>query len=414
MTPDSFPVSAMDRRYPQRVSAQRQLELFAHPPPSSFLPLTVALCDPERPIFILPCGRRKAGWPAEARKLYVSPRFSALRRLAEAAKVEYYIASAKHGLLEPDQVVSPYDRALETLTEPAQASWANSVLQRLEDAAHRPIVLLLSGRYLDAVLEANGRRAVPLRLYAPLAGQTEGAEEEWARRAASVVARIRDAERLYRAIYRKKPSQNFLLRDLGEISLPKQGVYIFLDDSERSLVGHGPRIVRIGTHAVSEGSKASLRNRLRNHFGKEDGLGSHRGSVFRLHVGRAMLEAAGGHGSLPTWGAGQHATREVVAAEAALEREVSQYVGNLRLFVIPIEDNASKNSRRALVERQLIALLTEDMIPIDPPSNHWLGAWSPTPPIAEMGLWNIREVGGTYDPHSPGVVDHILNRVVDA
>lgn len=52
---------------------------------------------------------------------------------------------------------------------------------------------------------------------------------------------------------------------------------------------HQLRIVRVGTHAVSTGSKATLWHRLRAHRGSKDGRGNHRASIFRRHAGAAMI-----------------------------------------------------------------------------------------------------------------------------
>ena len=77
---------------------------------------------------------------------------------------------------------------------------------------------------------------------------------------------------------------------------PPQGVYFFFEPGEMREDGRTPRVVRVGTHAVSEGSKTTLWQRLSQHKGYEQGRyaggGNHRGSVFRFHVGAALLAAA--------------------------------------------------------------------------------------------------------------------------
>ena len=63
---------------------------------------------------------------------------------------------------------------------------------------------------------------------------------------------------------------------------------------ERTTSGSGLRIVRIGTHALKWNGKTTLWNRLRQHKGTVRGLnpgtGNHRGSVFREHVGTALIK----------------------------------------------------------------------------------------------------------------------------
>jgi hypothetical protein len=60
---------------------------------------------------------------------------------------------------------------------------------------------------------------------------------------------------------------------------PKRGVYFFFETGEsRSDSGSGPRVVRVGTHALREGSRAKLWTRLSQHQGTiTTGGGNHRG-----------------------------------------------------------------------------------------------------------------------------------------
>src|SRR5215510_12249486 len=77
----------------------------------------------------------------------------------------------------------------------------------------------------------------------------------------------------------------------GCLQWPKRGVYFFFEATEnRSSSGTGPRIVRVGTHALKEGGKATFWQRLSQHRGTTKG-GSHRGSIFRLLIGEAICAA---------------------------------------------------------------------------------------------------------------------------
>src|ERR1043166_7895880 len=100
----------------------------------------------------------------------------------------------------------------------------------------------------------------------------------------SLIARLGDA-----------PGQGQALRELvPRSSLPKRGVYFFCEPGESWSGKSGDqRVVRVGTHAVSAGSKSTLRGRLKQHLGTRSGGGNHRGSIFRLHVGAALLARDG-------------------------------------------------------------------------------------------------------------------------
>jgi hypothetical protein len=55
----------------------------------------------------------------------------------------------------------------------------------------------------------------------------------------------------------------------GRLEWPRRGVYFFMEDGEvRSDSGTGPRIVRVGTHALTEGSGTKLWTRLSQHRGQ--------------------------------------------------------------------------------------------------------------------------------------------------
>jgi hypothetical protein len=166
--------------------------------------------------------------------------------------------------------------------------------------------------------------------------------------------------------------------------------------------------VRIGTHGVSSGSKATLRDRLRTHFGTGGGLGNHRASVFRLHVGEALIRKNNLRERFPNWGKGQAVERSIIGTERELERRVSEYISELQLQCIEVPDTANKNSARSKIERLSIALFTERLVPVELPSRNWLGLYSAHDVIVRTGLWNVRDAGGKADLK---IGDLISNRI---
>ena len=98
-------------------------------------------------------------------------------------------------------------------------------------------------------------------------------------------------------------------------------------------------MVRVGTHALTATRKATLVGRLRQHrshlAGRDPGGGNHRGSVFRRHVGAALIHRDGHspallaswldrHGPHPGW----------ASQETGIERSVSRNIGSMP--VLPI------------------------------------------------------------------------------
>lgn len=162
---------------------------------------------------------------------------------------------------------------------------------------------------------------------------------------------------------------------------------------------HGrQRVVRIGTHAIRLGEAGTLWTRLRWHRGShKTGGGNHRGSIFRLHAGVAILQRDERPEPV-SWSVKKNVPRAVRDLERDLERRVSDYLGTMNLLWLDINDAPSPASDRATIERNAIALLSQADNVIDPPSPDWLGNHSIKPEIRRSGLWNVNHVGARYDP----------------
>lgn len=74
----------------------------------------------------------------------------------------------------------------------------------------------------------------------------------------------------------------------GRMNWPERGVYFFFEPDE--MHGSRARVVRIGTHALTSSSRTTLWKRLSQHRGTVSPVGgNHRGSIFRLLVGEALM-----------------------------------------------------------------------------------------------------------------------------
>jgi hypothetical protein len=191
---------------------------------------------------------------------------------------------------------------------------------------------------------------------------------------------------------------------MGQMDWPQWGVYFFFEPREtRNQSGVGQRVVRVGTHALTNNSRTTLWNRLSQHKGTiSNGGGNHRGSIFRKHVGAALLNRDTWSEVIrETWGKGSSATAEVRQAELPLERAVSQYIRQMPFLWLAVEDAPSPQSLRGVIERNSIALLTNFNVPAEPldsPNPAWLGHWADSNPIHLSGLWNVNHVTEIYNP----------------
>ena len=198
----------------------------------------------------------------------------------------------------------------------------------------------------------------------------------------------------------------------GRMRWPKRGIYFFREPGEACTdSGKSPRIVRVGTHALKAGSGTKLWTRLSQHKGQaRAGGGNHRGSIFRLVVGTALIEKGGHHN--PSWGQGGTAPRDIRAREQPLERVVSTVIGDMPFLWLAIDDEPGPDSLRGYIERNAIALLSNfGKHPIDPPSRSWLGHRCNRARVRESGLWNSNHVDGAYELTFLDTVAHLIDRM---
>ncbi len=185
----------------------------------------------------------------------------------------------------------------------------------------------------------------------------------------------------------------------GGVAWPERGVYFVFEPGEnRRSNSHVARVVRVGTHALRAWSNTTLWNRLRQHRGARDGSGNHRTSVFRMHVGRALIARDGLQDVYPHWDQGRNATVDIRRGEQDLERRVSEVIGRMRLAWIAVSDDAGPGSDRGVIERGAIALLASEGRKADPPSPGWLGRRAPSEQMRLSGLWHVHHVGDSPDP----------------
>lgn len=192
----------------------------------------------------------------------------------------------------------------------------------------------------------------------------------------------------------------------------ERGVYFFFEDGEvRAGSGSGPRVVRVGTHGLGAGSVSTLWSRLRQHRGAAGGGGNQRGSIFRRHVGAALMDA-GLVETVPGWWEGSNALPAQRRAEEQVELAVSRVIRQMPFVFLPVDDASGPASERGYFERNAIALLSDPITgSVDPPSPTWLGRHARAAEIRQSGLWNVRHVGETADP---GFVDRLWKRVREA
>lgn len=173
------------------------------------------------------------------------------------------------------------------------------------------------------------------------------------------MSRINDLDRFYNIMQKleiRLGGKRILDKCNGRMPWPNRGVYFFYEEGERR-DNSDLRVVRVGTHALKQGSSSSLWKRLNQHKGTDKGRypggGNHRGSVFRLHVGTALISKD--DLKVPSWSVGSTAKGIIREVEYPIEKLVSQHIGSMPFLWVSVNDAAGPNSIRGYIERNSIA-----------------------------------------------------------
>jgi hypothetical protein len=137
-------------------------------------------------IALVSCVKSKSLSAAQAQDLYVSTLFTGLRRYAEQHSKSWFILSAEHGLLQPEQVVRPYERTLLTMRKAERLVWAERVKEQLGPIIDRhrntvEVLILAGDRYREFIEPFLVDRGC--KVLVPLQGLAIGEQLRWLKRA---------------------------------------------------------------------------------------------------------------------------------------------------------------------------------------------------------------------------------------
>lgn len=154
-------------------------------------------------IGLVACSKSKLDHPAPARELYQGTLFQRASAYAERVCGTWYILSAKHGLVEPDKILEPYDVHLQDLTPEDRTGWAMRSMREIaliREYAHvdpqQPAAKTLAKLYSHRWLVLAGRQYrelvvpnLPGQVLVPLGGLGIGEQIAW------LSARLMELER---------------------------------------------------------------------------------------------------------------------------------------------------------------------------------------------------------------------------
>lgn len=342
-------------------------------------------------VSIISCVKTKQNGFHSAKNLYTSPLFKKSYKIAKKIADEVFILSAEYGLINENKKINYYEKTLNKMSKKEYIEWCEMVEQQLSKKIKNwSKVCIFSGKKYRKPLEKFLSKE-KISYHNFLGNKPLGRRLLFLKSLESInMSMYQNIREIYSILEHK--NNNGMMFDFNafpNMTLADKGVYIFLDPNEESIYSNSlPRIVRIGTHAIHDGAKSTIKQRLRAHYGTKLNSGNHRGSVFRKHIGNALLNKGDLEKTSETWGVGSNATKIIKDKEKWLELEVSSEIRKLRFCVFEIDDKASKNSKRSTIEKSLINILSTRNI--DLISADWIGKKSPAKEIRRTGLWNIQ------------------------
>lgn len=132
-------------------------------------------------VVLVGCVKTKLSHGAPAKELYVSDYFAKMRTYAEASGRPWFILSAEHGLVSPDEWLEPYERYLPDTSRDYRRAWGMKVAQQLEQAVGSLSSLVVDihagAAYVESVEEALTPRGA--QVLDQLSGLSFGRRLSW-------------------------------------------------------------------------------------------------------------------------------------------------------------------------------------------------------------------------------------------
>jgi hypothetical protein len=134
-------------------------------------------------IGLVGCGKLKKKERSKAKDLYLGELFKKSRAWVEKNCDEWGVISARHGLLSPNKLVSPYDRTLSKMDREWRHGWAQKVSHQVycrwgEDTHY----ILLAGELYRQPFEEKYLRGDTCTEEAPMRGLGLGEQLGWLKR----------------------------------------------------------------------------------------------------------------------------------------------------------------------------------------------------------------------------------------
>ncbi|KGN37505.1 DUF6884 domain-containing protein [Knoellia subterranea] len=252
-------------------------------------------------VVLIGCVKSKLDQGAAAKDLYISDYFLKMRAYAEASHRPWFILSAEHGLLAPNQWVEPYERYLPDTSREYRIAWAENVVRDLE-ASEGPLADVVievhaGAAYVESITAPLSRRGAVI--IDPLQGLQFGKRLSWySQRATGRGIQAEPDADMLRDVARARPLREILDGKGAGIRAP--GMYSWYVDAEGATdLSHGlgqhvePGLIYAGLAGATRRSGAPSSNTLWGriatmHLGKKQQF-----STLRRSLGSILAHADG-------------------------------------------------------------------------------------------------------------------------
>lgn len=128
-------------------------------------------------IALIPCGKQKLATPALAKDLYTSVLFKKSRAFAEMHYDQWFILSALHQVLVPEQVVVPYDVRMPSRRKD-QELWGHQAAGKLSGLIPKDSTIdFFAGDDYGHIVHGLSRMGFEVR--SPISGLQVGERLQW-------------------------------------------------------------------------------------------------------------------------------------------------------------------------------------------------------------------------------------------
>jgi hypothetical protein len=130
-------------------------------------------------VHLVSCVSRKRSGRHPAEDLYDSAWFRKARGYVEGVGGPWFVLSAKHGLVRPDETIEPYDETLSRMSALERRRWAATVMEELADHLNQGdrVVLLAGAKYRQHLV--GPLQELGAKVDVPMEGLGIGEQLQW-------------------------------------------------------------------------------------------------------------------------------------------------------------------------------------------------------------------------------------------